>query len=353
MSKDSSRNNLTNSSRIWSNKKIPRSRNGCWTCRNRKIKCDETHPKCTPCKRLNIECDYSRRLSYKDDTQRILKKMSTVIDTMGCPVYDSNAKPIFKPFVKDGWREYEDDHVDGFVVVSSCNFANGYDGVLSSSRNGRTLSFDDDDDYDDDTLYFNAQFGSSNNGPYHHNMNTDISTLEQHSQFTDEFAATKTADVVPNIYGMLSSENVTINDSMDRNMQWNIPNSQPAVDFEAISQMSLPDELSSNSSTYSQSSTPSSPQSFYTSDYGHSIVNDGNTGQTSNDAFHDSNIYMMGSLGKFDYAPNDSIHDNTYDARLLRNNGLEDCTSGKFPFQDQEYYASNISSMLSGSASLY
>ena len=53
----------------------PRSRYGCWTCRNRKVKCDEARPKCTPCTRLGHTCDYSPRLSFKDDTPRVLEKM--------------------------------------------------------------------------------------------------------------------------------------------------------------------------------------------------------------------------------------------------------------------------------------
>ena len=53
----------------------PRSRFGCWTCRTRKVKCDEDRPRCTPCARLGHPCDYSPRLSFKDDTPRVLEKM--------------------------------------------------------------------------------------------------------------------------------------------------------------------------------------------------------------------------------------------------------------------------------------
>ncbi|KAL8770726.1 MAG: hypothetical protein Q9209_003593 [Squamulea sp. 1 TL-2023] len=53
----------------------PRSRFGCWTCRTRKVKCDEARPKCTPCTRLGHRCDYNPRLSFKDDTPRVVEKM--------------------------------------------------------------------------------------------------------------------------------------------------------------------------------------------------------------------------------------------------------------------------------------
>lgn len=54
----------------------PRSRFGCWTCRTRKVKCDEARPACTPCSRLGHNCDYNPRLSFKDDTPRVVKKIS-------------------------------------------------------------------------------------------------------------------------------------------------------------------------------------------------------------------------------------------------------------------------------------
>ncbi|KAM3497272.1 hypothetical protein MY10362_009371 [Beauveria mimosiformis] len=39
----------------------PRSRQGCWTCRTKKVKCDETRPKCLRCIRLRLFCDYEPR----------------------------------------------------------------------------------------------------------------------------------------------------------------------------------------------------------------------------------------------------------------------------------------------------
>ena len=39
----------------------PRSRNGCWTCRAKKVKCDETWPTCLRCTRLDLVCDYEPR----------------------------------------------------------------------------------------------------------------------------------------------------------------------------------------------------------------------------------------------------------------------------------------------------
>ncbi|KAI8711898.1 Zn(2)-C6 fungal-type domain-containing protein [Fusarium sp. LHS14.1] len=42
-------------------RKTPRSRTGCQKCRENKVKCDETHPRCGRCTRLDRECDYTPR----------------------------------------------------------------------------------------------------------------------------------------------------------------------------------------------------------------------------------------------------------------------------------------------------
>ncbi|KAL8866447.1 MAG: hypothetical protein Q9174_006298, partial [Haloplaca sp. 1 TL-2023] len=41
-----------------------RSRNGCWPCKNRKIKCGEEKPQCQNCERASEACDYSIRLNW-------------------------------------------------------------------------------------------------------------------------------------------------------------------------------------------------------------------------------------------------------------------------------------------------
>lgn len=43
----------------------PRSKNGCWTCRTKKVKCDEERPRCGRCLRLRLLCDYAPRCKGK------------------------------------------------------------------------------------------------------------------------------------------------------------------------------------------------------------------------------------------------------------------------------------------------
>lgn len=65
----------------------PRSRTGCWTCRTRKVKCDEGRPLCGQCSRLGHACDYNPRLSFRDDTARVVERMQDVT-TAGSAVWD-------------------------------------------------------------------------------------------------------------------------------------------------------------------------------------------------------------------------------------------------------------------------
>ncbi|MCJ1431713.1 hypothetical protein MMC27_001068 [Xylographa pallens] len=53
---------------------LPRSREGCWTCRTRKVKCDEAKPQCNQCARLGHECDYSHKVAFKDETSKVVDK---------------------------------------------------------------------------------------------------------------------------------------------------------------------------------------------------------------------------------------------------------------------------------------
>lgn len=51
---------------------LPRSKNGCWICRIKHLKCDECKPVCKSCHRFGIECDYSaeKPLYVSDKTLR-------------------------------------------------------------------------------------------------------------------------------------------------------------------------------------------------------------------------------------------------------------------------------------------
>ncbi|EXJ96241.1 hypothetical protein A1O1_01367 [Capronia coronata CBS 617.96] len=71
----------------------PRSRTGCWTCRTRKVKCDEGRPVCGQCSRLGHTCDYSPRLAFRDDTPRVVERMQDVT-VVTSSVWDSNSPAV-------------------------------------------------------------------------------------------------------------------------------------------------------------------------------------------------------------------------------------------------------------------
>ncbi|PYI03326.1 hypothetical protein BO78DRAFT_323076 [Aspergillus sclerotiicarbonarius CBS 121057] len=47
---------------------ISRTRTGCWDCRARRVKCDETHPVCRRCARNNRSCGYGLRLTWLEES---------------------------------------------------------------------------------------------------------------------------------------------------------------------------------------------------------------------------------------------------------------------------------------------
>lgn len=71
-------------------RKAPRTKTGCWTCRERKVRCDEKKPICSNCSRLGLACaGYGARITFRDDTPRVVQRMESVTDVQGCSVYDS------------------------------------------------------------------------------------------------------------------------------------------------------------------------------------------------------------------------------------------------------------------------
>jgi hypothetical protein len=55
---------------------------------DRKVKCDEQRPVCGQCDRLGHNCDYNPRLSFRDDTPRVVERMQDVT-TIEQSIWDS------------------------------------------------------------------------------------------------------------------------------------------------------------------------------------------------------------------------------------------------------------------------
>lgn len=57
----------------------PRSRNGCWICRIKHVKCNEERPICHGCKKYNLECDYSaEKPAYVTDKNLRQEKLQQI-----------------------------------------------------------------------------------------------------------------------------------------------------------------------------------------------------------------------------------------------------------------------------------
>lgn len=73
--------------RIATRQAKPRSRNGCWTCRQRRVKCDEVRPTCSSCVRLGKDCEWGQRWNFNDISIRTQEKHRHV-STTGSPSWD-------------------------------------------------------------------------------------------------------------------------------------------------------------------------------------------------------------------------------------------------------------------------
>ncbi|KAK1636854.1 hypothetical protein BDP81DRAFT_29617 [Colletotrichum phormii] len=58
-----------------------RSRNGCWPCKARKVKCGEEHPTCINCQRTGEPCDYSVRLNWEGRRTKRSLSLGTLLGT--------------------------------------------------------------------------------------------------------------------------------------------------------------------------------------------------------------------------------------------------------------------------------
>ena len=63
---------------------------------DRKVKCDEQRPVCGQCDRLGHNCDYNPRLSFRDDTPRVVERMQDVT-TIEQSIWDSQCYSPTRP----------------------------------------------------------------------------------------------------------------------------------------------------------------------------------------------------------------------------------------------------------------
>ncbi|KAF4555233.1 Fungal specific transcription factor domain-containing protein 73 [Elsinoe fawcettii] len=67
----------------------PRSRNGCSTCRQRKVRCDERQPICGQCERLRRNCTWEKVFTFRDVNRRVFRDNQNV-DATTSPVWSQN-----------------------------------------------------------------------------------------------------------------------------------------------------------------------------------------------------------------------------------------------------------------------
>ncbi|VUC37975.1 unnamed protein product [Clonostachys rosea] len=83
----------------------PRSKNGCYTCRKKKVKCGEERPQCARCIRLKLLCDYNPR---KRKSKKMAKQALELIQRpksrrYGPELADSDDAPADPDIWMDSW----------------------------------------------------------------------------------------------------------------------------------------------------------------------------------------------------------------------------------------------------------
>ena len=140
----------------------PRSNDGCRTCRQRKVKCDENHPRCGPCSRLSKECLWGRQWRFQDDSPRVHRKYNVIkaglrtqasdlarYQAQSLSAQDANSLPIFTSLVEESDREQKAlTRVPGTynVILTPDSFAR----LPEYGGTGRKLLDQTGDQYDDD-----------------------------------------------------------------------------------------------------------------------------------------------------------------------------------------------------------
>ncbi|KAI9710342.1 MAG: hypothetical protein M1820_002837 [Bogoriella megaspora] len=79
-----------------------RTRSGCYTCRNRRVKCDEKHPICERCRKGNRECVYPSKAKTSKSSRSLGKSKNTNQDSDSpSEAYESEDKDHLNPIPDD------------------------------------------------------------------------------------------------------------------------------------------------------------------------------------------------------------------------------------------------------------
>lgn len=123
----------------------PRSRNGCLTCKGRKVRCNERRPRCYHCQRLNLECVWkdteSRRLSPLENGGAVNPPESNIRDleankpSASAHFFDF-AQPMTHP--TEAFPFYQDIYMPDFTGFTSSGHAL-YERALSTDEDSLRL----------------------------------------------------------------------------------------------------------------------------------------------------------------------------------------------------------------------
>ncbi|ODV95311.1 hypothetical protein PACTADRAFT_33885 [Pachysolen tannophilus NRRL Y-2460] len=227
----------TSSIKTYTKKAHKKSRNGCLTCRSRKIKCDETHPSCKNCTRKNLSCLYGEKFIPKTGTAlaRIKKSKKYCKDSNSDELVHNdfpNGSQLLSP--SDILDDLPMNNFPG-EVSSSTGLGNSSLGNPSLGNPNASFEFDDFLEYTSLSELF-ATSNQLNNACDSYDPNFNIPSLLNSSMNMAYLDYTSNSNTCSPASPLTSSE-LVLNESDYQKQKFDCPRDEAVAVFKALDVM--------------------------------------------------------------------------------------------------------------------
>ncbi|USP79942.1 uncharacterized protein yc1106_07216 [Curvularia clavata] len=181
-----------------------RSRNGCWPCKARKVKCGEEKPSCTNCDRQGEACDYSIRLNWGGRTKKDRIGTASDASSASASPYQSSffveedASQLFSPTSEPPVRP-QHTRTSSVISTSSSTQANGPALTQAMPDSGISTSSMEGNLFFQTSIQASAQHTQTQSPPTFHSQSSTISGFDVFDPSGPGFTPVNTAMPPPQI----------------------------------------------------------------------------------------------------------------------------------------------------------
>ncbi|KAF2235613.1 hypothetical protein EV356DRAFT_444829 [Viridothelium virens] len=119
-----------------------RTRSGCYTCRNRRVKCDEKHPICERCRKGNRECNYPSKSKTQKASRNSIKSKAVARDSESpSEAYESEDKDQLQA-IPDADEDEDDEAEPASASSTGAPHSLRLEGIQRETSDPPSLSFD-------------------------------------------------------------------------------------------------------------------------------------------------------------------------------------------------------------------